>query len=119
MGGHGSKTRTLDLLESEILARLDSGATYAQIACRLSKEGFHVSENTIAAWRKKKRREKRAGETTTRNQETLEDRAGVAGESKQPQAHEEAGRGGDEGKGDSKRSLRRTRTAAKNPYRHS
>ena len=58
--GRGSKTRNLDFLETDILALLDKGVTYGQVALRLAKGGFHVSEHTIAAWRKKRRRKSAA-----------------------------------------------------------
>ena len=54
--GRGSKTRILDQFEKEILGLIDAGGTYGQVALRLSKQGFIVSEHTIAAWRKRRRR---------------------------------------------------------------
>lgn len=118
MRGRGSKTRMLDLLEKEILALLDSGVTYAQVALRLSRKGFRVSGNTIAAWRKRKRREQKAAQVSQGIRETSKDGVGEPEDPVLPQAQKESENVGGDGKGINKRTLGRTRSALKNPYRH-
>ena len=75
----GAVTRALNQLEQEIFTKIKAGWTYGQLAGFLRSAGFEVSEHTIAAWAKAKRRGKkvdRVADTKVGNEAKIPSEAG-------------------------------------------